>query len=982
MAEGLFVTPSIRRAGRPTRVTHSLDVGTAASWPGQATTAAIDGLLTQLSGVIRGLHLAGYGVPTVRLEANGTQLEVRLPSRTAGAHPVQPDDGLAPVRTPAQFKNALFIAVEAKPLELFGPAAKLNLARPLGSPNHVDVRQISNAPGAWIVVRCSSLGSDALNVALLDVAHLLETPITGRWNTVPAAGSNTPTGASFILDRTRWNYPPADATGRLSGAGAHIDLAWKKFCSSYITGPNTDRDEWLGDELEIEITTPSLYERLFGKTPQFPVSEAQDAYERRLAEVGRFLDPAHLDTASGMKKLAATDVIMTMIEHGIVDPFQSIALRATPETPPEWTTPCLTGTWGATTGTNDVVLINQAGRYLEGYLNRRVPANPTGHAVESWAFSVEMTTGPGAVQEFTGKAYKIDSSESNNDNSWMSLAELEAHATGTPATIGTDTVGGSTRAYFSLTGSTTYDRAFTLAHLNAHISNQLLNTTGATAAIRSLHGPPPYPGAGTTEPVPVTQQRRAVDAEPRRIRRNRSRALHPAEEAVAANILRALLGAALDWSGASGVARLPFITVAEDAITTHLGDEYGPVGPVTDHYFSAVAHAIGQVVRAELQSQSESGGWNSLQTLLLMTNTSGSKVLSRFLAIGSVGTSSAQFFYEWKLTDVVSRGGQVFAGGAFGVGTIHFRRVENGVATELPSMPIHLYTFALSSSPGPEFGMDNVPNWTPFDFPADHDLAAHLGNGASMNFTSPLNLGLGPLASNAPTDVTLSPSDRTMNLQGTVSGNLIAMPIYLGLDSARHDDQVGKWKDGYRRIYEGISELTEQGTKLGSRLGKAASRFKPSFGGYTTYGSIGAPLTGTAPLASHITSPQDFGVGSGVVSLFPSGLHTLDQQHLRSFRQFLAGYLALLTGPFGGVTAVGHASNLGPTASNLTLSERRAVSVIEAVRNILGPQLGVPATDIQAIGLGESQASGGPNDNRPSDRRTDLTLEGVVTLRL
>ncbi len=982
MADGLFVTPSIRRPGRATQVTHSDEVGTTAPWPGAATPAAIDDLLIQLSGVIRGLHLAGYGVPTVRLEHDGTQLEVRLPSRTAGAHPVQPDDGLASLRTPAQFLNALFIAVEAAPLALFGPAAKLNLARPLAAPSHPDVRVVGDTAGSWAVVRCSSLGSGTLKAALLDLLEGLETPIKGRWNTVPAPDSSTPTGASFILDSSRWQYPPADPTARLSGAGAHVDQAWSDFSATHITGATSARDDWLHDELMIENATQSWHEWFFGKPPQFPVTEAQDAYERRLAEVGRFLDPAHLDTARGMKKLAASDVIMTMIEHGIVDPFQSIALRATPETVPESTDPCLTGVWGATAspgGTDDVVLVNQAGRYLEGYLNRRVPSSSVGHTIESWAFAMEMTVGPGPVQEFTGIAYEIESDGSTDDNSWMSLAELEDHATGVSASIGTDSTGAVPTLHFSLTGGTTYDRPFTHAGFNTHITNQLLNTTGATAVLREMHGPPPFPGPNSPSEVPALRElRTAVDQEPRKIRRDRAGTLHPHEATIAVQIIDGLLEAALAWYSASS-GKTAYVAQAHAAITSGLGSEYDEDQHPPAREFSPVAYAIGRVVRAELQSQSDQGGWNTLQTLTMMANSPNDPVISFFLGFGSGGTGADQFFYEWKLTDVFSRGAQVFGGGAVGVGTIHFRRVVDGVpSTTEVSYPIHLYTFALSSSPGPEFGMDNVPTWTAFDYPADHDLTGLLGNGASMSFTSPFNVGVGPLASNVPIEVSLTPSDGSMALQGTVAGNLITVPIYDGYDYERHKDQGEKWLE----VFKAARDLGARGTKIGSRLGKAAARFKPSFGGYTTHGSIGAPLTGTESEPGYVTTPADFEVGNGVSSLFPTGGHSLDQQHLRSFRQFLAGYLPLLTGPFGGVSAVGHASSVGSTTTNLLLSERRAVSVIEAVRNILGPQLGVPATDIEAIGLGESQASGGPDDNRPTDRRTDLTLEGVVTLRL
>ncbi len=90
----------------------------------------------------------------------------------------------------------------------------------------------------------------------------------------------------------------------------------------------------------------------------------------------------------------------------------------------------------------------------------------------------------------------------------------------------------------------------------------------------------------------------------------------------------------------------------------------------------------------------------------------------------------------------------------------------------------------------------------------------------------------------------------------------------------------------------------------------------------------------------------------------------------------------MLTGA-GEVVIEGNASRLArEEAYNVRLSRDRAGSVLLAMYDILGPQIGIPWGDLRVRGLGSSQSTDpDPESDLALDRRVDVTIAGSIRMR-
>ena len=117
---------------------------------------------------------------------------------------------------------------------------------------------------------------------------------------------------------------------------------------------------------------------------------------------------------------------------------------------------------------------------------------------------------------------------------------------------------------------------------------------------------------------------------------------------------------------------------------------------------------------------------------------------------------------------------------------------------------------------------------------------------------------------------------------------------------------------------------------------------------------------------------------------FDSSLLTPAARQL--LRVVCADQLAALANTKTEIWIVGHTDRVGTSARNLELSQLRSKNVRQALLDVLGPALKVPAGNIHDIGFSEWLAALKlhPNDvKNPNDRRVDLLINGslVATFR-
>ncbi len=117
-------------------------------------------------------------------------------------------------------------------------------------------------------------------------------------------------------------------------------------------------------------------------------------------------------------------------------------------------------------------------------------------------------------------------------------------------------------------------------------------------------------------------------------------------------------------------------------------------------------------------------------------------------------------------------------------------------------------------------------------------------------------------------------------------------------------------------------------------------------------------------------------------AFFDFGCAPVNKLGRRVLRTFCAHWLPWLQSSTCTLRIVGHADTVDTAEFNQMLSELRAKNVRQAIRDILGPHLGIPDNQIEVQGQGEAEAAReGPDNTRARRyRRVDIYLDGQLVL--
>ncbi|MCB0030573.1 MAG: OmpA family protein [Anaerolineales bacterium] len=118
---------------------------------------------------------------------------------------------------------------------------------------------------------------------------------------------------------------------------------------------------------------------------------------------------------------------------------------------------------------------------------------------------------------------------------------------------------------------------------------------------------------------------------------------------------------------------------------------------------------------------------------------------------------------------------------------------------------------------------------------------------------------------------------------------------------------------------------------------------------------------------------------------FPVDDPSLTDAGRQAIRAMVAEHRALLTTPGSAIQIDGYTSTTGRPERNQPLSELRAQNTMQAIRDLLGPDLAVANDAIQVTGHGEEPAlrAGEPDESENVDwRRVDVRLNGSIVLTL
>lgn len=140
------------------------------------------------------------------------------------------------------------------------------------------------------------------------------------------------------------------------------------------------------------------------------------------------------------------------------------------------------------------------------------------------------------------------------------------------------------------------------------------------------------------------------------------------------------------------------------------------------------------------------------------------------------------------------------------------------------------------------------------------------------------------------------------------------------------------------------------------------------------------------PIVNHDMPRSRYTDGVAYVHLaFSTASHDLTSQGRAALRRVLALNRRILEGTHVQLLINGHASRRrrSPNYDNLGLSQRRADTVASACREILDSMVLAPRIVARGLGTTEAEAnSRAPDDNHKHYRRADVSINGVVVLRL
>lgn len=905
-------------------------------------------LLDSVSGVLRAVLLAGYQATEVRFDTGTGATVVDPVSRKARHETSGLTNELADVREPGR----AVVAIGLRPLPLFGPAVHLpfgiplvltgsvteQLSRTVGSVDlnvavhdrgdELDTAVVEEADtniGRWLVFRGESpdwtlvqprIGI-AANLAAIDImnAALSEAP-----DTLPLATATSPqrTGLGRVFDVSGWTFPPTDHQYRKPDVGAlAAQGSWDQVEKALSTSDN--RTAFVNNEVVAERSMGDL----------FNTTEVHDAHRHRVSNMVGALPPVVADATGAMKAhLHTTEAVMIGVEQGVIQPFHSVQLRpdADVTVPREFTDDTLTGVWQGQTD-DTVILINQAGRYLQGHVYTRRGA----------------TGSPRRINEQIMAGYSDDGGTTWN----LATRDLIDHHSeftdvGEPIAfyLNTEIHNGSPRIQPNLP-----DAEYWTAQVAPGPTMTFVDGSGSQLHVCERAVIQAHP---TNTLLELLGQDALVGA------RKRSRVPHRSEIDTVAEIARHCFEAVHAYAEDSS----QMLTIAGDlhiAVASELGIDWDD----NDKSTGDVGYTIGLTARLLLQGNIHPSGESSMQILHRMITTSSrgeNHVVAVIMGLPIAATGQKRY-YRFKFVPWTWSGNVLIGGYGWGTAELTLEEYNpdspaTAIRTETYDVSLTIATMG-STGIGYESGVSAITKFKDFDQPVGRDMFDRM-DGASIDI-SVVKAGYHVVDVAPGTWYTISAADESAQLTAFDGG----LPDV-------SDSNV---------LNQGLGEALEYGAK--GVLKKILKAPIPSVYYLNAWGVIGTTGAGLKQLRIDGTSVT---AGSDEESRFAEADHHLSPEALAALRVLLCNCLPLLDGPRSSIVVDGHTStsNPQPPDTNDKLSERRATTIIEAIRNILGPQLGVAASDIVATGHGESASQWPDGTENPADRRTVLRIGGLI----
>jgi outer membrane protein OmpA-like peptidoglycan-associated protein len=941
-------------------------------WPPGANVTTVHRLVLHFGGLFRSLTLCGYRVRELFVEASPLtatrHLLLDMDTMGLGNADVG-DDGLDDARATGA---PLLVALTLEPLWVFGEpiGAPLALALPAGELMTIDgvYVTVSETGDAWIGFTCDVADFWDAREDLVErskaVAERLLQEVSATWFSAPHA-LGPPVGLGWIFDNTGWWFPPFPPS--LPDGDARVIATALAAVSDAFSGA-LDVDEFLTGQL-VRSDDPYVFDAdaSFGRLTRDWTGQSDwaviDAYARRAA--GLVAPDANLveRVADQLdRRYTWVDAVLMFVEHGVVGvghrllpghPSTALAQGAVGETLPEWTDPQLTGQWDGLEST-DTIILNQAGTAINGYWQRRVNSELHRYVLDGTMISGSPLGGP---LTFSLKVWDKPASEMwfNDDATLGPPVDGDANIQVSQVPGGLPTL-----TLLADIGSGNNVRTFEISALGrrAHHTEYTL---------RSL-------------PEPVKQ----------RFRELRDSPLHLAE----LKFVEAMINRAVEYvdrfvDEAPSGSQLSVMIIQ---FASALLDDLRLFPNTSDQSSFAESEAL--MVKARYYTQSTlasvrpDGGDSHLTVLKAMFKATfqdpDSKWLQQVYGLPVLDVPPGTYFrYRWRLRNIDMYGAGLGIGGSTGTGVFELQRVdENGAPGNNPliTRTVDLTSVEVGIIKGLRFGPDDINDWQFFD-PTYRDVTPHL-DGATFSM---IQMGASNLVakSTSEIEVRLAPVDGLPALTGRIEAQLLA-PDLFDLNASPTDphkvhDNLKKAKE----LREAGKELSEEIAKKGLKgaLQKGAKLLIPDVSMMTTDGWLRSedgvtkkPDQPPIESGSYVNDDDDDWVR------FATNEYTISPEFRRRVRQMLLWNLVSFS-QLGVMTVEGHASQIGPDDYNFRLSRDRAMSVLTAMYDILGPQLAVPLGDIHVVGKGSTEATGDEDADNALDRRVDVSIQGTVRLR-
>ena len=962
MKNPTFMIPHLRGAGFLVDVHHDPVVG---SIPSEHELDTMDALLTGWSGLLRAVTLAGYRAVELFVEVDPNSATQRLVLDLAtlglGSAPVTAD-GLGDVRADAP---ALLVAIAVDPLWPFGEptGVPLALALPTTAMEAVDgvYAPVSQEARGWIGFTSDegdvAAARDGLVRQGLDVAEILAATVSESWALEP--DGHVPSGLGWLFDDRTWWFPP-NSPDQPDPAGRVLHDTLADVAEPLRTG-DIDVPAFVAEQVvrkhNPRLLSPGgsfaqLTRTFSGQSPDVAV----EAYTQRVATLVLPGSASLQEFGTVLaRRFTWTDAVLTMIEHGAVGAAHRL-LPGNPSTSlgpalqvsmPEWTTPQLTGQWDLDPSVGfDTLLLNQAGTIISGFWQQHHPT---------------------FLERFVISGVQSEGDRDGGPLTFAILCRLQ----------------GDTGPGLDSPGELTVEVDASGEPLLTLVVNFDTETTPMLFA-------PTKSGLGGAHPTERSMTGLPEHAK-ERIRTLRDAPLHHTELVAAVELLRIALvhihrylDERPDWDGLR-------ILIAD--FKTMVDTEFAvfPVFLQNEELLATAAFYI----KSELATLQPLGSLSALSTLLQMFSLTHvqqpSLELQRIYDLEVQPGGFGNFRYQWRLVDIDMRGLVLGVGGAVGTGTFELQRVDadGNAMPPVISRDIDLYAvqggtdIQLDTYEGP----GDFDDWNSLSL-CGRDIVPAL-DGAVLSL-----IGFGGgfavvVESTGTIDVTLSPNDDLPPLFGRIDPALVEVPILAApdeidpADAYERTEQVNELKDIVKEAIEkGYEKYVEKGLKKGIKTGakKLVKSIPVDFNGFTLDGWIRTadgqptrPDPAPIPVSEYAGNDDNW-------ARFEFDEYELTDEFRSAIRQFLLENLPLLTGA-GEVVIEGHASRLAREESyNVRLSRDRAGSVLLAMYDILGPQIGIPWGDLRVVGLGSSQSTGDPDSDLALDRRVDVTIAGSIRM--